>query len=115
LPQAAALVPGMQTPFRQQPFAQVAPSQVCFVWQAPCAQLCAAVHIAHAIPPLPQAESELPATHAPPEQQPGQLVGPHGIASQLPFGHCSPDLHWAHSAPPLPHSAALVPGMQLPL
>jgi hypothetical protein len=70
-----------------------------------------AVQFWHAAPARPHAASMVPVTHELPEQQPWQLVGPHGAlpTHALPE-HVSPagTQSW-HAAPPKPHAVDELP------
>jgi hypothetical protein len=72
------------------------------------------LHCTQAPPPDPQLAGEVPATHAPLEQQPvGQVLALQPAARQPPSLH-PPEAQVAHVTPARPHALAEVPERQLP-
>jgi hypothetical protein len=66
-----------------------------------------ALHVTHAVPPVPQTPLAVPNWQAPlPSQQPaGQLVESH---VHTPATHSCPDGHTTHAPPLAPHSALAI-------
>jgi hypothetical protein len=113
LPHAAEPLPGMHWPFWQQPLGQFCalqlPLAVVHTWLV---HDWLTAHVAHALPPPPQADVVVPRSQLP-------------FTSQHPFGHvcashdcgrvhawlvqASPLPHEVHTPPPAPHDALSVP------
>jgi hypothetical protein len=93
----------------------VVASQTCLAVQAPPMQVWSVWQVAHAIPPIPQAESAAPATHCPAWQQPTQFEESHPVLTQLPFLQSEPVAQASQLPPPRPQAASAVPPTQSPL
>lgn len=82
-PQASLAVPGLQTPFSQQPLAQLLGLQVVEAVHSPAAQSSLAPQLLQAWPPAPQASTDAPVLQTPLSQQPEQLVASQAAERQL--------------------------------
>jgi len=116
LPQAVPALPGTHWPLlSQQPVVQLDESQVMVVFlHWPPEQASPPWHEMQALPPLPQANSELPCWHLPlVSQQPeGQLAELQTSATHFLFSHFSLFLQVLQPPPPEPQARGWVPATQ---
>jgi hypothetical protein len=109
VPQAATVLPPLQTPLSQQPTQVVGPQAEL---HTPLTHLSVPEQTLHWAPLFPQAVCCTPAMHWSPWQQP--LEQEAGVQVQLPLSHARPVPQSVQAPPPVPHSSAAVPFTQLP-
>jgi hypothetical protein len=102
-------VPASHTPDLQHPL-QLPALQVVALLQVPLTHCWSPVHVSHACPLVPQADTELPPLHSLPSQQPTQVVGSH-VELHAPSTHLSAPEQTLHWAPSLPQADCCAPDM----